>query len=347
MPKTAQKEGTVMAWYPHAKRREITAAKGRKKMAVYNRVNYHVAVSEAASLFGYFNQPGIPDSHFYVLKDGSVEQYVDTIYQAFADLDGNDATVSIETQGGLKNGEKEKWTRKQRQTIADITKWVSKEHGVKLVQARDSKLGSSSQGISWHRLGINGNFPKTGILRGRQQLGGGMNYSTSFGKTCPGDAKIKQIPSIVKATGGKTKPAPSTSKKTEKNADPSQQVKKGKKKLSKKLKTDGLWGRATTQTAQRHFGTPDDGEVWNQNVQWKASNPGLTLGWKWVATRNAKSSPVIAAIQRWLGVDDDGILGPITIKAFQRRMGTHEDGELWAESPAIKEFQKRLNRGKL
>src|SRR5690606_37456959 len=57
------------------------------------RVNLHVAVSEARTLHGYFNQSiKNPDSHAYIRDDGSGEQYVDTARQPYADLEGNGDT---------------------------------------------------------------------------------------------------------------------------------------------------------------------------------------------------------------------------------------------------------------
>src|SRR5690606_10664941 len=44
--------------------------------------------------------------------------------------------------------------------------------------------------------GIDGNFPSSGILAGRLQRGGGMHYSQSRGKECPGSDRIKQVPQI-------------------------------------------------------------------------------------------------------------------------------------------------------
>src|SRR5690606_19929843 len=60
--------------------------------------------------------------------------------------------------------------------------------------ATDSRPGPSSHGVSWHRLGIDGNFPG-GLLKGR--VSGGLKYSNARGKVCPGDAKIRQIPGIL------------------------------------------------------------------------------------------------------------------------------------------------------
>lgn len=181
-----------MARYPGAIWKPITA-KTRSRLTVYNRMNLHVAVSEGDSLFSFFNQPGIADSHFYVRRDGTVEQYVDTAYRAYADLEGNDATISVETQGMGTGG----WTPAQRESLARLYAWAVKTHGIAKKLATNSKVGTSSHGLSWHRLGCDGNFPALpSILAGRLQRGGGMHYSRSYGKICPGDDRIKQIPSI-------------------------------------------------------------------------------------------------------------------------------------------------------
>ena len=167
------------------------------RMVAFNRVNLHVAVSEAVSLWSFFNAQGRASSHFYVRRDGTVEQYVDTAWRAEADLDGNDATISVETQGGLKNADTEPWTAAQVETLARIYAWAVTTHGVPVHMATDAKIGPSSSGMSWHRLGIDGNFPTLpSPLAGRTQRGGGMHYSTARGKRCPGDAKIRQIPDI-------------------------------------------------------------------------------------------------------------------------------------------------------
>jgi len=184
-----------MALYPGATYRPITANKNRRRMTQYNRVNAHVAVSDAASLYPYFNRSGIPDSHFYVRKDGTAEQYVDTAFMAFADLEGNDATISIETQG---NGD-EPFTAKQAETVAQIYAWAVRTHGIARKMATDAKMGVSSHGLSWHRLGCDGNFPQLPDVRaGRIQRGGGMRYSKSYGKGCPGDQKIYQMDDIYR-----------------------------------------------------------------------------------------------------------------------------------------------------
>lgn len=163
------------------------------RMAAYNRINLHVAVSEAPSLHGFFNAKGCASSHFYVRKDGTVEQYVDTAYRAEADLDGNDATISIETQGGLAKPQQEPWTDAQVTALASLFAWAVAEHGIEPRLAKDSKPGPSSRGLSWHRLGVD-----------PWRVDGGMRYSLARGKVCPGDAKIAQIPTILALALGET-----------------------------------------------------------------------------------------------------------------------------------------------
>lgn len=111
---------------------------------------------------------------------------------------------------------------------------------------------------------------------------------------------------------------------------------------------DGLWGRNTTRALQREMGTPVDGEVWNQNRRWKSRNPGLTTGWRWKAwSRGLKGSPVIAAIQRELGVKADGLIGPATINALSERYGVRGDGHIDRPSITVRAMQRALNAGSL
>lgn len=113
-----------------------------------------------------------------------------------------------------------------------------------------------------------------------------------------------------------------------------------------RLKIDGRWGSATTERLQYVLRTPTDGVVSSQPAVWRASNPGLTSGWDWEEGR-ASGSRVISELQERLGVNRDGKFGENSIRAFQHRMGTTVDGELWDKSPAIKELQRRLNKGKV
>jgi murein L,D-transpeptidase YcbB/YkuD len=52
-----------------------------------------------------------------------------------------------------------------------------------------------------------------------------------------------------------------------------------------------------------------------------------------------------AAIQRWAGVKDDGILGPGIRRAVQEKLGVTADG-VWGKL-TISELQRQLNEGKI
>ena len=106
---------------------------------------------------------------------------------------------------------------------------------------------------------------------------------------------------------------------------------------------DGYWGADTTRALQRVLGTPVDGVVSSQSAYWRSQNPGLTSGWEWVS--DPVGSQLIQALQRELGVDADGLIGPGTIRALQQRMGTPQDGCLSDQSQCITVLQQRLQKG--
>jgi|GEM_PF-6677593 len=195
-----------MAIYPGAVVRLVPRT--FKRATERNRINLHTAVSNSTSLYPMFSKGGAC-SHFYVREDGTVEQYIDTARYSAADLDGNDATISIETWDGYTGRpgwEPPPWTAAQVKALVALCRWICATHDIPVRLAENSKVGSSSRGISWHRLGVDGAFPRLPDPRaGRLQRGGGMHYSSAVGKVCPGDARIAQIPGIVAAIGA---PAP-------------------------------------------------------------------------------------------------------------------------------------------
>lgn len=108
---------------------------------------------------------------------------------------------------------------------------------------------------------------------------------------------------------------------------------------------DGLWGKETTKKAQEVFGTPIDGIVSNQYKGYAKKNLGLldsTFEWKNIPSKNG--SPLIKAIQKWIGVKQDGFIGTNTIKAMQRKLGTPVDGIVDSPSMMVKAFQTWLNK---
>lgn len=169
-----------MPWFPGAIVKEVT--RHRTLRSSDRGIVNHIAVSEGASLFNYFNQPGNPTSHFYVRYDGDVEQYVDTKYRAPAQLEGNPTLISIETQGGVVRGQT--WTAAQLETLAQIAAWCSKVHGIPLIPMTSSR--AIAQGVGYHRLGVD-----------PWRVNGGELWSSAYGKTCPEDQRIDQIPGII------------------------------------------------------------------------------------------------------------------------------------------------------
>lgn len=153
----------------------------------------HIAVSNGLSLYSQFNTPGEPCSHFYVRKAGpqgegagmaDFEQYVDTRYQAPAQLDGNHRMISCETQGGVGSDLNVGWTVAQVNRLAWIASECSKLHGFPLQAMTSSR--PTARGIGYHRLGIN-----------PWRASDGEVWSSSNGKVCPGNARVAQIPLVI------------------------------------------------------------------------------------------------------------------------------------------------------
>lgn len=112
------------------------------------------------------------------------------------------------------------------------------------------------------------------------------------------------------------------------------------------LTVDGKWGTSTTIRLQQIFKTPIDGKVSNQNAVFKASNPGLVSGWDWDANPNGSGSALIKAMQKWAGMaanERDGVWGPKTCKAIQKKLGTVQDGKVSNPSKMVKALQKWAN----
>lgn len=112
------------------------------------------------------------------------------------------------------------------------------------------------------------------------------------------------------------------------------------------IAVDGKWGTATTTLLQKIFGTPVDGVVSNQWACYKAGNPGLCSGFDWKQKPNGQGSQLIKAMQKWANMptsECDGEIGPKTIKAFQKKLGTTVDGKVSYPSAMVKALQKWAN----
>jgi hypothetical protein len=131
-------------------------------------------------------------AHFSTTNKGKILQSRDTKFRSAANLDGNHRVIAIENEDAALDiplsGE-------QVEACAKILAWAHKVHGVPLQLCPDSKPGS--RGLAYHRQGIDGNFGVPGA-RFPGRVAGGEHWSESFGKICPRDKRIEQLPAILK-----------------------------------------------------------------------------------------------------------------------------------------------------
>lgn len=109
------------------------------------------------------------------------------------------------------------------------------------------------------------------------------------------------------------------------------------------IDVDGKWGTDTTKKAQEVFGTTVDGIVTDQYLCYKSQNPGL-IAFEWLDNPSNYGSELIRAIQKKVGANVDGHIGPETIKKMQKYFGTIQDGCVSNPSDVVKAFQKWLNK---
>ena len=112
------------------------------------------------------------------------------------------------------------------------------------------------------------------------------------------------------------------------------------------LVVNGVWDSTLTTRLQQIFGTTADGKVSNQWLKYMDQNPGLTSGWQWHTKPNGKGSQLIKAMQKWAGMSifrRDGEIGPNTIKALQKKLGTTVDGYVSNPSQMVKALQRWAN----
>ena len=106
---------------------------------------------------------------------------------------------------------------------------------------------------------------------------------------------------------------------------------------------DGKWGTHTTKKAQEVFGTTVDGIVTDQYKVYKSQNPGL-ISFEWLDNPSNYGSELLRAIQKKVGANVDGHIGPETIKKMQAWLGTIQDGYVSNPSDVVRAFQKWLNK---
>lgn len=305
----------------------------------------HIAVSNAKSLFGWFNgRSGGIESHFYIRKSGAVEQYRDTDVQADANTDANGFAISIETQG-MGPGT---WNTKQLAAIKALVDWCHDVHGI----PKTVPQSWNGAGVGFH-VQFPGRWDKRGATcpgprRQRQYWDvlvpwmagrGGGAQSVPYAPapkpaskpfkplwTPTGDMSVKQIQRVVGVTadglyGKATKAA----------------VKRYQRRLGG-IRADGLWG-ARTEAAHHAHGS--GGTLIVDGIEGPATIKALqrVVG---VPVDGIRGRRTDRALQAWLGVPVDGIVGPQTVKALQRKVGASVDG-IWGRE-TTKALQRYLNQ---
>jgi hypothetical protein len=137
-------------------------------------------------------------AHFSTSADGTIHQSRDTKFKSAANLNGNSRIIAIENEDHgpafprWSGSDVPSLTPEQVKACAKILAWAHKEHGIPLRLCPDSKPGS--RGLAYHRQGIDGNF---GPFKYPGRVEGGELWSSAFGKVCPGDRRIDQLPAIL------------------------------------------------------------------------------------------------------------------------------------------------------
>lgn len=106
------------------------------------------------------------------------------------------------------------------------------------------------------------------------------------------------------------------------------------------ISVDGWWGPATTKALQKCMGTKQDSIVSGQDIDSKKYHERCDeSSWQYGDT----GSNVIRALQKKLGVEQDGFFGPNTIKALQEKVGADVDGYCGEET--VTKLQNWINNG--
>ena len=106
------------------------------------------------------------------------------------------------------------------------------------------------------------------------------------------------------------------------------------------LVVDGMWGADTTRKLQKMLKVRVDGNISSQPKSCKKYLSACsTSSWKFVT--KSKGSSTIKALQKTLGVKQDGQCGLNTIKALQKKVDVSVDG--YCGSKTVRALQSYLN----
>lgn len=168
-----------MAIYPGARARLIPPGANDPRIIPIGLI-LHVDSGNSGSLYNYFNGPsGGIESHFFIRKDGGVEQYRDTGWEADANYKGNSFDINGKTHGfiscetqGYDTGE---WTPQQLDQIRKLILWMHQVHGMPIQRCS-----------AWNAPGV-----------GYHTMWGAPGPWTPVAKNCPGPDRIKQFNEVL------------------------------------------------------------------------------------------------------------------------------------------------------
>ena len=112
----------------------------------------------------------------------------------------------------------------------------------------------------------------------------------------------------------------------------------------KTIAVDGVWGPELTKRLQEIFGTQQDGKISNQPTSNMRYCAGITSA-EW-SNHPSGGSALVKALQKWARVTADGYIGPQTIRAMQKKLGTPQDGKISNPSAMVTALQKWCNEQK-
>jgi N-acetyl-anhydromuramyl-L-alanine amidase AmpD len=145
---------TPSGWFPTAVQKRIPPGASDPHIVPALAI-LHVAVTDIPSLFDFFlRRSGGIESHFYIRKDGTVEQYRSCHREADANLGANHYTVdgvvygavSIETAGFALGW----WNKAQKAAILELLLWLHEEHDIPLKPVFVPHPSLAQGGVSWH-----------------------------------------------------------------------------------------------------------------------------------------------------------------------------------------------------
>jgi hypothetical protein len=177
-----------------------------KRITVLKWILCHTIVGTVSSAIGGRHY------HIYIRGDGSFIQRQDLLLRSAASVQANPYSIAIVAEDMGKyfppwsGSNVPPYTPQQVETLILILSWICRRFGLPASAIRTTCLGDAN-GIGWHRLGIDGDFPDFWPLWGRRS--GCLETSLSTGKPCPGDNRIWQIVDrIVPALAAPKPPTP-------------------------------------------------------------------------------------------------------------------------------------------